>query len=74
MDIDDIIDDPKTRRQNAENFDKYIEETGISAAFQMIFTEIITKSLPAEDQFSYAVSRLKQMDRDLANMKNKKKS
>jgi len=38
----------------------------------MIFTEIILKSISPEDQFSYAISRLKEMDRDLANMKNKK--
>ncbi len=50
-------------------FEKYITDTGIGKAFQLIFTELITKKINTEDYYSYAAGRLRQLARELQEKK-----
>jgi hypothetical protein len=40
-------------------FEKYIEDSGLTSAFQLIFAEIITKKIPPNNVFTYAAMRLR---------------
>jgi hypothetical protein len=59
----------KIRRTQANNFEKYVNETGIGNAFQLIFTELITKKISMEDYFSYSAGRLRQIGREVDEVK-----
>jgi len=50
-------------------FEKYITETGIAKAFQLIFSELIIKKINTEDFYSYAAGRLRQLGRELQEKK-----
>ena len=63
----------KLRKTQANTFEKYVNDTGIASAFQLIFSEIITKKIPIEDHYTYTAGRLRQIGRELdeINLKNK---
>ena len=42
-------------------FEKYLEETGLSLSFQIIFTEIIQKQISEDQVFAYTAVRLRQI-------------
>ena len=44
---------------NNDAFKKYIENTGISTAFQIIYAEILTKNISEENVYSYTAMRLR---------------
>jgi len=50
-----------------------LENTGITSAFQLIFSELILKNIAPENHFSYAVTRLKEINREIKILKNVKK-
>ncbi len=80
-DLEELSDIKKTNRTELEKvkmkktqallFDNYMKESGISTAFQLIFTELLVKDIKEEAHFSYAASRLRQIGRELDEMKNK---
>jgi Ca2+-binding EF-hand superfamily protein len=49
-------------------FEKYLQETGISLAFQIIYTEIITKKIDADNVFTYTAMRLRQIGKEVAHL------
>jgi hypothetical protein len=51
-------------------FERYINDTGISSAFQLIFTELITKNINTDDYFTYAAGRLRQIGREIKEKKS----
>lgn len=57
---------PKVSRR--EQFEEYLEETGISVAFQLIFTEIIAKNIDPLHVFSYSAMRLKELGKEVAHL------
>ena len=59
--------------RKALNFEKYLSENGISKAFEIIFSEIISKSIPVENHFAYTATRLRQIGNqtDINNALNK---
>jgi hypothetical protein len=61
----------KLKKISADNFEKFVNESGINSCFELIFSEIIYKKIPAEDHFSYAAGRLRQIGRELETIKNK---
>ena len=56
---------------NANAFSEYLDETGIPEAFQLIFTEIITKKINPENYFNYVGMRLRQIGKEINEIKNK---
>ena len=49
-------------------FEKYLEESGISIAFQIIYTEILTKKIDEENVFTYTAMRLRQIGKEVAHL------
>jgi hypothetical protein len=64
------LDKITLRKIQAQAFEKYINETGISNTFQLIFSELIIKKIPMKDYFPYTASRLRQIGREYDEIKN----
>jgi hypothetical protein len=63
------LDKIQLRKIQANAFENYINETGISTAFQLIFSELITKKIPVENYYTYTASRLREIGRELDEIK-----
>jgi hypothetical protein len=63
------IEKVKIKKTQAMLFDNYMKESGISTSFQLIFTELLVKNIKEEDHFTYAASRLRQIGRELEEVK-----
>ena len=50
-------------------FKKYLEQTGIAMAFQVIFAEILDKKVDENKVYSYTAMRLRQIGEDLEKIK-----
>ena len=59
------MNNPEMKKLQAQYFEKYINETGIAIAFQLIFSELITKKIPVSEYYTYTAKRL----RDFENQK-----
>ena len=46
-------------------FEKYIEDSGLTSSFQLIFGEIITKKIPKNNVFTYTAMRLRQIGSEI---------
>jgi hypothetical protein len=60
----------KLKKISADNFENFVNESGICSSFELIFSEIIYKKIPVEDHFSYAAGRLRQIGREIETIKN----
>ena len=49
----------------AEEFEDYLNQSGIKLGFEIIFAEIIEKKVPQDLMFPYAIARLKQMAKEI---------
>lgn len=47
----------------------YLKNNGINLAFQVIFSEIVTKKIEKEQVFAYTAMRLRQIGNDLNQLK-----
>ena len=73
----EIMEKIEIRKYQADLVEKYINETGIGTAFQIIFSELLSKKVPVDNYYTYTASRLRQIGREKAaiekkNEKNKK--
>ena len=59
------------RQQQAMMFEKYLDESGLSLSFQIIFTEIIQKQIPEDQVFPYTATRLRQIGKELESIDSK---
>lgn len=50
-------------------FKKYLDQTGIAMAFQVIFAEILDKKIDESKLFAYTAMRLRQIGEDLEKIK-----
>ena len=64
-----ISDEAGKRKKQAEMFKKYLDQTGIAMAFQVIFAEILDKKIEEQKLFSYTAMRLRQIGEDLEKIK-----
>ena len=71
----EIMEKIEMRKQQAEYVEKYINETGIGTAFQIIFSELISKKIPVEDYYKYTAGRLRQIgkEKEALDRRNNKK-
>ena len=55
------VDDAQVRKrqEQALMFEKYLEESGLSLSFQIIFTELIQKQIAEDQVFAYTAMRLR---------------
>ena len=67
------IEKIQIRKTQANLFEKYLNDTGIASAFELIFSEMITKKIPSEDHYSYSAGRLRQIGREIEMLKQKNK-
>mmetsp|Transcript_22641 Transcript_22641/g.40746 ORF Transcript_22641/g.40746 Transcript_22641/m.40746 type:complete len:191 (-) Transcript_22641:56-628(-) len=49
-------------------FDKYLEDSGLTMAFQLIYSEIITKKVEPGNVFTYTAMRLRQLGKEIAHL------
>lgn len=55
----------KLRKEKAGAFETYLQESGLSQAFQLIFAEIVAKQIADDKVFEYASQRLRSLKREL---------
>ena len=58
----------KKRQEQAIQFEEYVEQSGLKYAFQIIFTEIISKQIREDQVFAYTAMRLRQIGTELDNL------
>ena len=70
----EIMEKIEIRKYQADAVEKYINETGIGTAFQVIFSELLSKNIQTDQYYEYTASRLRQIGREKAalNRKNEK--
>lgn len=59
------MDEVTKKKKQAEMFKKYLEQTGIAMAFQVVFAQILDKKIEEAKVFSYTAMRLRQIGEDL---------
>ena len=52
-------------------FEQYIEQSGLTYAFQIVFTEVIAKQIREDQVFAYTAMRLRQIGSELDNVDKK---
>lgn len=50
-----------------EQFQKFLQQTGISDAFQVIFSEVIDKKLKEDVSYKYTADRLREIGKGLSS-------
>ncbi len=72
---EEINDQLKKKKENeleCKKIENTIEEWGIPMAFNVIFSELITKQIMPENFFSYTSLRLKEIGKEIEGLKIKK--
>ena len=67
--LDDV--QARKRQEQALMFEKYLEESGLSLSFQIIFTELIQKQIAEDQVFAYTAMRLRQIGKELESLEAK---
>jgi hypothetical protein len=60
----------KQRILQANKFESYIQESGLTMAFQLIFSELVSKQVNTENYFSYVSIRLREIGKELDSLKS----
>ena len=68
----EIMEKIEIRKFQADMVEKYINETGIGTAFQIIFSELLSKKVPTDNYYAYTASRLRQIGREKAALERNK--
>ena len=63
-------DDEQEKQVNKQiqMFEKYLEDSGISVSFQIIYAEILTKKIEPANVFTYTAMRLRQIGKEIAHL------
>ena len=67
----EIMEKIEIRKFQSDVVEKYINETGIGTAFQIIFSELLSKKVPTDNYYTYTASRLRQIGREKAALERK---
>ena len=59
------------KEEQYKKLEEYVKESGFSLAFNIIFTELITKQILPENFFTYTSMRLKQIGKEIDGLKTK---
>ena len=65
--------DSKNKEKEAQfqRLEEYVNESGLSLAFNIIFAELISKQILPENFFTYTSMRLKQIGKEIEGLKTK---
>ena len=63
----------KEKDEQYKKLEDYVNETGLSLAFNIIFAELISKQIMPENFFTYTSMRLKQIGKEIEGLKTKEK-
>ncbi len=66
----EISESRKKNKEKVDEFQKYLSESGLPQAFELIFSELISKGIKQENYFSYTSMRLRQIGKEIEDMKN----
>ena len=61
----------KEKEEQYKKLEEYVNETGLSLAFNIIFAELISKQILPENFFTYTSMRLKQIGQEIDGLKTK---
>ena len=61
----------KEKVEQYKKLEDYVNETGLSLAFNIIFAELISKQIMPENFFTYNSMRLKQIGKEIEGLKTK---
>ena len=61
----------KQKDERYKKLEDYVNETGLSLAFNIIFAELISKQIMPENFFTYTSMRLKQIGKEIEGLKTK---
>ena len=61
----------KEKEIQIKKLEEYVNESGLSLAFNIIFTELISKQILPENFFAYTSMRLKQIGKEIEGLKTK---
>ena len=61
----------KQKDEQYKKLEDYVNETGLSLAFNIIFAELISKQIMPENFFTYTSMRLKQIGKEIEGLKTK---
>ena len=61
----------KEKEDQFKKLEDYVNETGLSLAFNIIFAELISKQIMPENFFAYTSMRLKQIGKEIEGLKAK---
>ena len=59
------------KEEQFKKLEEYVNESGLSLAFNIIFAELITKQILPENFFTYTSMRLKQIGKEIDGLKTK---
>lgn len=59
----------KQRMEQVNKFESYIQDSGLTMAFQLIFSELISKQVNPENYFSYVTLRLREIGKEIDSLK-----
>ena len=61
----------KEKEAQFQKLEEYVNESGLSLAFNIIFAELISKQILPENFFTYTSMRLKQIGKEIEGLKTK---
>ena len=59
------------KEEQFKKLEEYVNESGLSLAFNIIFAELISKQILPENFFAYTSMRLKQIGKEIEGLKSK---
>jgi hypothetical protein len=68
------IEDEQFKRrvpvQQSDKLKRYLQEQGIERSFRLIFAEVLHKRMPTNEVFQYTATRLRQIGKDLDELRH----
>ena len=61
----------KKKEKDSQRLEEYLNESGLSLAFNIIFAELISKQILPENFFTYTSMRLTQIGKEIEGLKTK---
>ena len=61
----------KQKEKDYQRLEEYLNESGLSLAFNIIFAELISKQILPENFFTYTAMRLTQIGKEIEGLKTK---
>ncbi len=65
----DNIESKKKYKDKAEDFQTYLADSGLPKAFDLVFSELVSKGIKQEKFFSYTAMRLRQIGNEIEEIK-----